>query len=253
MKKIINFGCSFAVGNSVPCFMPGLKSGAYIHSNLDLRLTAEKKYNIKIGRPTNCGKIIADKLQLNYEMIAENGASNEMIFRKLLQAELKDSFVLIGMTSYNRREALTTLIENDGTRRWHTWKMVEPDAPARYKDLPFNMWNKKFTPAIEEDGQIRSVIQILYMQSYLQLKNIPYLMYNSLYNGFDVPLTEECRKLLCMVDQKKYYKLQGSSHETQHGWCLKNKLVVSELDEHPRIDGQTAWAEKLMPLVEKIS
>lgn len=211
-----------------------------------------------IKEPTNCGKALANKLKFDYEMVAENGASNERIVRKVLHKKLKDSFVLIGLTSYNRREGLTTNKENSLAKRashWHTWKMVGPEDNAGYKDLKFDPWvnkdKREYYPAIEEEGQIRTVIQILYMQNYFKANNVPYLMYNALYNGFDDPLTDECKKLLGMVDQKKYYKLQGSFDETQHGWCLKNKLTVSEIDEHPNTQGQTAWAEELMPLISK--
>lgn len=211
-----------------------------------------------IKEPTNCGKALANKLKFDYEMVAENGASNERIVRRVLHKKLKDSFVLIGFTSYNRREGLTTNKENSLAKRashWHTWKMVGPEDNAGYKDLKFDPWvnkdKREYYPAIEEEGQIRTVIQILYMQNYFKANNVPYLMYNALYNGFDDPLTDECKKLLGMVDQKKYYKLQGSFDETQHGWCLKNKLTVSEIDEHPNTQGQTAWAEELMPLISK--
>ena len=211
-----------------------------------------------IKEPTNCGKALANKLKFDYEMVAENGASNERIVRRVLHKKLKDSFVLIGLTSYNRREGLTTNKENSLAKRashWHTWKMVGPEDNAGYKDLKFDPWvnkdKREYYPAIEEEGQIRTVIQILYMQNYFKANNVPYLMYNALYNGFDDPLTDECKKLLGMVDQKKYYKLQGSFDETQHGWCLKNKLTVSEIDEHPNTQGQTAWAEELMPLISK--
>ena len=211
-----------------------------------------------IKEPTNCGKALANKLKFDYEMVAENGASNERIVRRVLHKKLKDSFVLIGLTSYNRREGLTTNKENSLAKRashWHTWKMVGPEDNAGYKDLKFDPWvnkdKREYYPAIEEEGQIRTVIQILYMQNYFKANNVPYLMYNALYNGFDDPLTDECKKLLGMVDQKKYYKLQGSFDETQHGWCLKNKLTVSEIDEHPKTQGQTAWAEELMPLISK--
>jgi hypothetical protein len=54
------------------------------------------------------------------------------------------------------------------------------------------------------------------------------------------------------VDQKYFYKLQGSFNETQHGWCLKKKFVVSDLDEHPNVYGQKAWASELQPLVKDI-
>ena len=251
MKKLVHFGCSFAVGNAVPTYIPGMDSGAYIHK-VARRRKLEKKYKIKIGLPTNCGKILARALQLEYKMIAENGGSNERIFRNMLQTDLDNSIVLIGLTSYNRREGLTT---SQDSSHWHTWKIVGPEERAGYKDLKFDPWvnkdKREYYPAIEEEGQIRTVIQILYMQNYFKANNVPYLMYNALYNGFDDPLTDECKKLLGMVDQKKYYKLQGSFDETQHGWCLKNKLTVSEIDEHPNTQGQTAWAEELMPLVSK--
>ena len=31
MKKLIHFGCSFAVGNAIPTYVLGMESGAYIH------------------------------------------------------------------------------------------------------------------------------------------------------------------------------------------------------------------------------
>ena len=130
--------------------------------------------------------------------------------------------------------------------------MAGPTDLPKYKTLPFTAWGKEFTPAIEEDGQIRTVIQILYMQSYLKLNEVPYLMFNALYNGFDMPLTKECQTLLDMVDQKHFFKLQGEAKDTQHGWCLNKKLVVSDLDVHPNIKGQEAWAMELLPQVKEI-
>ncbi len=252
MKKLVHFGCSFAVGNAVPTYIPGMDSGAYIHK-VARRRKLEKKYKIKIGLPTNCGKILARALQLEYKMIAENGGSNERIFRNMLQTDLNNSIVLIGLTSYNRREGLTT---SQDSSHWHTWKIVGPEERAGYKDLKFDPWvnkdKREYYPAIEEEGQIKTSMQILYMQNYLKANGVPYIMYNALYNGFDDPLTDECKKLLRMVDQTRYYKLQGSFNETQHGWCLSRKMVVSELDEHPNTMGQTAWADQLMPLVQKI-
>jgi hypothetical protein len=258
MKKLIHFGCSFAVGNAVPSYVPGLSSGAYIHRSGDRR-ALQKKYKIEINPPTNCGKILADRLQRDYVMVAENGSSNERLYRMILHTDFKKSFALIGLTSYNRREALTTYRESTFGKKnshWHTWKVVGPGDEAGYKDVKFDPWMNKgqreYYPAIEHEGQIRTAMQIIYMQNYFNANGIPYLMYNALYNGFDDPLTDECKKLLSKIDQTKYYKLQGSFNETQHGWCLNKKMIVSEQDEHPNIEGQTAWAEQLMPMVKKI-
>jgi hypothetical protein len=251
-KKLIHFGCSFAMGNGVPDYIKGIESGARA-TNIANKSTFKKKYGVRAEAPHTCGSVLAKKLGADFLKIADNGVSNEMIVRRLPQVKLKKTFVLIGLTSYNRREALTTSRSNT---HWHTWKMVDPLSPPKYKDLPFTPWihdgDTHYSPALEADGQIRTALQILYMQSFLKLNKTPYLMFNALYNGFDRPRTNECRRLLEQVDQKRFYKLQGSFDETQHGWCLKNKFVVSDLDEHPNVVGQREWADILQPLVKDI-
>ena len=252
MKKLIHFGCSFAMGNGVPEYVEGLESGAHVHLAMN-RKAFKKKYGMSPESPQTCGSVLANKLGVDFKKIAENGASNEMIARKLLQTGLHKSFVLIGLTSYNRREALTTARSNT---HWHTWKMVDPASPPKYKDLPFTPWiynnETHYSPALEADGEIRTALQILYMQSFLKLNKIPYLMFNALHNGFDKPRTNECQGLLEQVDQNYFYKLQGSFDETQHGWCMKQGLNVSNRDQHPNVQGQRAWADKLQPLVKDI-
>lgn len=247
LKNLTHFGCSFAVGNGVPSRVTGLKSGAYVHETKVSRQNFKEQYGIEAQDPVSCGTIIADKLNLSFKRVADNGASNEMIFRKLLQTDIQDAFVLIGLTSNYRREALTTHKDNS---HWHTWKMVGPKQRPIYKDLPFTAWGNKFTPALEQDGQIRTLIQVLYMQSFLQYKQVPYLIFHALDNGFDIPLTDESKKLLDMIDQKYFYKCKENI--TQHGYCMDNNLTVSDIDQHPNIAGQQAWADQLLPQVKDI-
>ena len=95
-------------------------------------------------------------------------------------------------------------------------------------------------------------MQIIYMQNYFKNNNVPYLIFNALWNGFDKPLTKECKAFLKDVDQNHYYKLNGTFDESQHGWCKKSGLSVSEIDEHPNIEGQKQWGLKLLPLAKKI-
>jgi|TARA_B100001758_G_C18349260_1_gene578879 hypothetical protein len=249
LKKLIHYGCSFGVGNGVPHYVAGLPGDVAPHLDKISEKKIISQYNFKPQEPTTCGKFLAENLRLEYKKVAQNGASNEMIFRKVLQANLDDAFVLIGFTSYNRREGLTTRRENS---HWHTWKMLGPGESAKYKDLVFDPWKKEYKPAIEQELQIRTVIQIIYLQNYFKNKNVPYLMFNALWNGFDKPLTKECKSLLKSVDQNNFFKLHGKFDETQHGWCIRKGLSVSELDEHPNIQGQTQWGMELLPLAEKI-
>ena len=171
IKRLTHYGCSFAVGNGIPHFVPGLPSDVAprIHKmGKDARDIA-KEYNFIPQEPITCGKFLADKLGLAFKKVAQNGASNERIFRKVLETKLDNSFVLIGFTSYNRREGLTT---TKNKSHWHTWKMIAPGEEAKYKDLIFKPWKDEYKPAIEEELQIRTVMQIIYMQSYLKNNNI---------------------------------------------------------------------------------
>ena len=252
MLQLIHFGCSFAVGNGIPHFIPGLPEdiASHIHRRgFPNRQKIFKKYNFNHKDPINCGMHLAKKLNVDYERIADNGASNEMIFRKLLETELNDSFVLIGITSSNRREGLTTKQRNT---HWHTWKMIGLNQEPKHKDLVFSPWGIEYVPAIAEEMQIRTVMQIIYMQNYLKNNNISYLMFNALSNGFDKPLTDECSNLLKQVDEKHYYNLKGNFDNCQHGWCIKEGLSVSENDEHPNVQGNKQWSLKLLPMVKEI-
>ena len=252
MKNLIHFGCSFAVGNGIPKYLIGLDSGK--RSRSQRKVDFKEQYGVSMEQQTSSGNLIASRLGLRFIRIAENGASNEMVARKLLQTKIEKHFVLIGITSGNRREALTTELSNT---HWHTWKMIGPDQPKAYKDFsPFTPWTDQKTthykPAIEEDAQTRTAIHILYMQSFLKLKNIRYLMFNALHNGFDQPLTNECRRLLDQVDTKHFYNLNGTFDECQHGWCLKKQMVVSDIDDHPNVEGHRAWAELMLPQAKNI-
>ena len=251
MKNLIHFGCSFAVGNGIPKYLIGLDSGK--RSRSQRKVDFKEQYGVSMEQQTSSGNLIASRLGLRFIRIAENGASNEMVARKLLQTNIEKHFVLIGITSGNRREALTTELSNT---HWHTWKMVDPGSPPRYKDLPFTPWihdgETHYKPAIEEDAQTRTATQILYMQSFLKLKNIRYFMFNALHNGFDQPLTGECKKLLNQVDTKHFYNLNGTFDECQHGWCLKKQMVVSDIDDHPNVEGHRAWAELMLPQAKNI-
>jgi len=252
MKNLIHFGCSFAVGNGIPKYLIGLDSGK--RSRSQRKIDFKERYGVSMEQQTSSGNLIASRLGLRFIRIAENGASNETVARKLLQTKIEKHFVLIGITSGNRREALTTGLSNT---HWHTWKMIGPDQPKAYKDFsPFTPWTDQkkthYKPAIEEDAQTRTAIQILYMQSFLKLKDIRYLMFNALYNGFDQPLTNECRRLLDQVDTKHFYNLNGTFDECQHGWCLKKQMVVSDIDDHPNVEGHRAWAELMLPQAKNI-
>ena len=251
MKNLIHFGCSFAVGNGIPKYLIGLDSGK--RSRSQRKVDFKEQYGVSMEQQTSSGNLIASRLGLRFIRIAENGASNERVARKLLQTNIEKHFVLIGITSGNRREALTTELSNT---HWHTWKMVDPGSPPKYKDLPFTPWihdgETHYKPAIEEDAQTRTATQILYMQSFLKLKNVRYLMFNALHNGFDQPLTGECKKLLNQVDTKHFYNLNGTFDECQHGWCLKKQMVVSDIDDHPNVEGHRAWAELMLPQAKNI-
>lgn len=250
--KLIHFGCSFAVGNGVPHYVKGLPSdiAPRVHRFAGSeRRETQKDFEFKIRAPYTCGNYLADKLKLGFQKIAMNGGSNEMIFRRLIETNLKNSFVLIGLTTDNRREGLT---DRRNRSHWHTWKIVGPGQDVGYKDVMFSPWKDEYLPAIIEECQIRTLTQIIYMQNYLKNNNVPYLIFNALHNGFDTPHTSEAQELLNKVDEQNFFQLRATHEETQHGWCLTNGLCVSENDEHPAIDGHCAWGLKMLNMTKSI-
>lgn len=257
MKRLVHLGCSFAVGNGIPHYIHNLPDNVAptVHNPVkDHVKKAIKDFNIEVKDQITCGSWLANKLHVKFKNLGENGQSNDATFRKLLDLDLSDTFVLIGITSGNRREGLTT---SNRRQHWHTYKVVPPEYNAGYKDLVFNPWVNKsglqeYRPAIEEEEQIRTLIQIIYMQNYLQQNNIPYFMFNALHNGFDQPLTPQCKSYLNKVNEKHFYKLRGSFDDCQHGYCLKKGLTVSNLDQHPNVQGQKAWGGLLLDMIQEI-
>ena len=80
MKKLIHFGCSFAMGNGVPEYIKGIESGARETSPMN-RGNFKKKYGMKAEAPHTCGSVMAKRLGADFTKIADNGVSNEMIAR----------------------------------------------------------------------------------------------------------------------------------------------------------------------------
>tara|TARA_B100000214_G_scaffold375583_1_gene362939 strand:+ start:5777 stop:6568 length:792 start_codon:yes stop_codon:yes gene_type:complete len=251
MKRLIHLGCSFAVGNAIPHYIQDLPDNIApaVHNPVKKFVKdAITKFKIEIKDRITCGNWLANKLNLGFKNYGENGQSNDAVFRKLLAIDLTETFVLIGITGGNRREGLTT---RNRRQHWHTYKMVGPSTDPGYKDISFNPWVNKsgiqeYTPALEEEEQMRVLLQIIYMQNYLKANNVPYLMFHALYNGFDKPLTDESKAYANKVDEKNFYKFRGTFDECQHGYCLKEGLTVSNYDEHPNVQGQKKWGGMLL-------
>ena len=118
MKNLIHFGCSFAVGNGIPKYLIGLDSGK--RSRSQRKIDFKERYGVSIEQQTSSGNLIASRLGLRFIRIAENGASNEMVARKLLQTKIEKHFVLIGITSGNRRTKTSHLSLHGHIRKKRT-------------------------------------------------------------------------------------------------------------------------------------
>ena len=121
MKRLVHLGCSFAVGNGIPHYIHNLPDNVAptVHNPVkDHVKKAIKDFNIEVKDQITCGSWLANKLHVKFKNLGENGQSNDATFRKLLDLDLSDTFVLIGITSGNRREGLTT---SNRRQHWHTY------------------------------------------------------------------------------------------------------------------------------------
>ena len=101
---------------------------------------------------------------------------------------------LFSRTSH-RREGLTT---NNANSHWHTWKIVPPGAGKKYKNQMFNPWQPEYFPALSEECQIKTILQIIYMN------------------------VEELKKDIIKQKRNELFALYSNSHLSK----IKNSLLV---------------------------
>ena len=144
-------------------------------------------------------KVLGKKLGLETWNCGRNGASNDRIFRSTINSVeyleslgKKDLFVVIGLTSLTRFSNLEKqndrLVYND-VHLWH--------------DLMKNITNLDVV-------YHKHLVNIINLQNYLKMKNIPYLIFNAFDKEMESDLTKH--KLYDNIDLNNIYNKDFKPH-----------------------------------------
>ncbi len=201
-------------------------------------------YRPKDGVDTFTTKILSETYNDSLVNLAMGGRGNNRISfttKHWIDKFGKDEiFAVIGWSSYFRNDYIT----NDGWKKgriegtdstWRTWKSLD---------------NTKFIKAqpgwdIENDAIVKFLDIVYNLQNYLQIKNIPYLMYNALPNNLNSKL-QDINDFKQAIDWKRFYKPNYS-----HFDFIKEKdYIVSPDDPHPSTEGHTEWATQLTNYID---
>ena len=198
----------------------------------------------KDGVNTFVTQILAEQYNLQLFNLAMGGRGNDRIsFTTKLWFEqngYKDTFAIIGWSSMMRNDYVT----NDGWKKgripnteltWRTWKVIDN----------LEWINKQQGWDIESTLAMKFLDNVLDLQNYFKVKNIPYVMYNSLPN-YSNPNIIDFKIMSKAIDMGRFFKPEQSHLE----FIQEYEYVVSPKDPHPSIQGHQQWAKELKEFID---
>tara|TARA_E500000305_G_C4007155_1_gene230605 strand:+ start:447 stop:1199 length:753 start_codon:yes stop_codon:yes gene_type:complete len=181
-------------------------------------------------------KVLGKKLGLETWNCGRNGASNDRIVRSTINSVeyleslgKKDLFVVIGLTALTRFSNLDRhgdrLVYND-VHLWH--------------DLMKNITNLDVV-------YYKHLVNIINLQNYLKMKNIPYLIFNAFDKNMEEDLTKH--KLYDYIDLNNIYNKDFKPHFLHYiekkfntNWGNTDDYFVKS---HPTDKSHIEWANNL--------
>jgi hypothetical protein len=249
--KLLNCGCSFAHGyNSIPLDNYNILNQPGLMSPGTKRTTATAY--------KSAGWHLAQSKDMEYIDIARNGNSNEGILRTLRTYihlnDTKNLFVLIGWTHAFRREYMSVVTDKN-KNEFTQYREIPSSGSflnsfAQGKSPMMVEFNERnFRPLAYDDHiEYRQYNIMLQAQQLLQLKNIPYLMYNACGNEHQSN-DREVLQLKDQIDKKNFFRFTGPSFDE---YVLANRMYLSKDGGHPGPKGHQHLADLLRPKFDTI-
>lgn len=227
----------------------------------------------------SCHQKLGELLQLNPTInLAKAGRGNDRCVATTIHwflkhpERMKDTFVSIGWSSAHRWDYISGPTEPgmkgvkgeiaNFSHQWGTWRLWEEEWLANGPDIDIDL-----------SSSMRMYTNILTLQNFFKLHNIPYLMYWALTN--DLPEEGDLKALKDAVDRTHFYNFETSEHvkenikiynemktkreivivantdyvQSHFEYCAQQGLRKSSDDAHPSLEGHHTWAELLLQFV----
>ena len=227
------------------------------------------------------GELLALEPTLN---LAKGGRGNDRCVQTTMHwflknpERMKDTFVSIGWSSAHRwdyvHKLTTAELKERGVkgykfevakfdRQWASWRTWEQDWISRDKDCD-----------IDASSAVKLYTNIITLQNFFKLYQIPYVMYWALTN--DLPTEGDFDVLYNAIDQKHFMNFKPSEHaqenisiynkmknmldkvtvpnadyvQSHFEYCAKHGWTKSVNDGHPNHKGHHGWAQLLYDFVQ---
>ena len=160
----------------------------------------------------------------------------------------------------------------------HTFALIEWSDAGRWDYPKRSPWNKKAVPGQDTDWQslkmmehplepflkrhtdhidipafhvLRFFHNVLCLQYFFKVHQIPYLMYNGLDNDIHtMGGKDDHRSLLNLVDKKHFFGL--GEHKLCHcEWAKDRNFTISSTDHHPNQEGHKQFAKLLISYINE--
>ena len=246
------------------------------HLSNGCSFSTKKKY-------LSCHQKLGELLSLEPTMnLAKGGRGNDRCVQTTMHwllknpERMKDTFVSIGWSSGHRWDYIHKLKTQElidrgvkgykfevakFSRQWASWRTWEQDWIMDDKDCD-----------IDASSAVKLYNNIITLQNFFKLHNIPYVMYWALTN--DLPREGDLDVLYNAVDQTRFMNFKPSEHvqenigiynrmknmlkvqvpnkdyvQSHFEFCAKHGWTKSMNDGHPDKRGHHAWAELLHKFV----
>jgi hypothetical protein len=238
-KYIITLGCSFSTSNDENLVEKGHTFGDVIAKHYDMEL-------IELGVPAGSNQYIKNRF---FEWFGKN------------PNKWNDTFVVVAWTEPGRH-----MWWNNKTNEWFndTNQIYIKDTVRFNKDNLIHEWTykerRKYAQNFMQNtyDEMRDYLeQIITLQTFMKLRNIPYIMFNSLFDVFEGNhLSPEVKdspdgtnQIMCdnLVDETFFYKevFANMVQPNQELWIRYN-------DTHPGKKAHEIWGNYLIEFIEGV-
>ena len=181
------------------------------------------------------GVTLAKKLKYNYLCDAVPGGSNQRIFRRFTELDIKPDLVVIGWSTWERTE-----FYDEVNNRW--WQISAHEGKDWPETIKYKY--KEYITKLDWDAcmaQSHSMIYQLHLE--LQEKSIPHIFFNT-YSYFNT-------NSITPVDWNNCYIDPYNPNGTFFNWCKNNGFkTVTENSFHYGKDAHDAWANYLYQMTQ---
>jgi hypothetical protein len=123
-----------------------------------------------------------------------------------------------------------------------TWKTWDPNRNDATRDFFKYLLAKGFDTDVAT--QIESMLAILDLQDFFQLRKYPYVMYNTLSDA-DI-INPDVKLMFDKIDRKRFFKPESSHFDH----TVENKQHCAPNDPHPSAEGHKDWAKQLKEFID---